>query len=241
MFVMGFKNTLRVLQAHTDEINKILEVLESSEEIRTIDLDLILEKLRTVYDVVNDLRKEVQSGKQPEDKTAVEAISNSKDANVVEMSPEKDDITEETKNESSTEQEPVTKNESRIKTDEKKEKREEKEAILSERFKSEDRTLNEEIGGQSKQDDLSSKISTNPIASMTSAIGLNEKFELINELFEGDKDKFEHTMQVLNSSDSFVEAYSYLEEKFEWDMENPYVQRILELIRRKLIVRRNEQ
>jgi hypothetical protein len=70
---------------------------------------------------------------------------------------------------------------------------------------------------------------------------LNEKFELINELFGGDKARFEQMMQELNVAGSFVEAYNYLNTTFNWDMDSPYVQRLLELIRRKLIVKRDEQ
>ena len=83
--------------------------------------------------------------------------------------------------------------------------------------------------------------STGSIGSIGTAIGLNEKFELINQLFGGSKEKFERTLEVLDMAGSFVEAYNYIEEQFEWDMDDVYVQRILELIRRKLIVRRNEQ
>ncbi|MBA7516680.1 hypothetical protein ES705_08728 [subsurface metagenome] len=101
--------------------------------------------------------------------------------------------------------------------------------------------MNEEIAGKSKKKDISSQLQSSPISSISGAIGLNEKFELINELFEGDKDTFESTLQVLNMAGSFVEAYNYLDKNFNWDMDNAYVQRILELIRRKLIVRRNEQ
>ena len=82
---------------------------------------------------------------------------------------------------------------------------------------------------------------TAPISSITSGMGLNDKFELINELFKGNREKFDKCMEVLNTAGSFVEAYNYLETNFDWDMDDPYVQRLLELIRRKLIVRRDAQ
>jgi hypothetical protein len=237
--IMGFKNTLGILHAHSDEINKIIERLEASDDIRSIDLDLLLEKLRTIYDVVSDLRNEVKTMKkivEPEaEKSSFQEVDKVVDKKAEESrsrQDENDTVTAETES---------VKRENRGSDEQVKEKKKgTEEPILSDRFKTDNRTINEEIGRQSKQD-ISSQLSMNPISSVMGALGLNEKFELINELFDGDKVKFDKTMQVLNSSGSFVEAYSYLEEQFDWEMENPYVQRILELIRRKLIVRRNEQ
>jgi hypothetical protein len=239
---MGFKNTLGVLHMHTDEIRRLLEQLENSDTISTIDLDLVLDKLRSVYDVVIELKSEVQTQYKPEEQVFISDESN-ENTKTVDFSHESKMPAVEKEDKKAVDTISVEPDEKKV--DAKLESREDEKAkegsLLSDRFKSEDPTLNEEIGSQTKQDDLSSQLNTNPITNLTGAIGLNEKFELINELFDGDKSKFDQTMQTLNSSGSFVEAYSYLEENFEWDMENRYVQRILELIRRKLIVRRNEQ
>lgn len=238
---MEFKNTLSVLQSHTSEINKILERLEETEQIKIIDLDLILEKLRSVYDVVNDMRNEVQSINKSVETIPADQDKLQDEKRIVNLSPESEDsVRAEQKVETKT---PASDEKEDFQPEKKfdKQKTINKEPVLSDRFKSDSPTLNEEIGSQTKRDDISTQFKADPIVSLTGAIGLNEKFELINELFDGDKNKFDQTMKVLNSSSSFVEAYSYLEENFEWDMENPYVQRILELIRRKLIVRRNEQ
>jgi hypothetical protein len=113
--------------------------------------------------------------------------------------------------------------------------------FVSDRFRTSKRSINEELASKAKSNEKPSGLKSNPMASIMSAMGLNEKFEIINELFGGDKEKFEQTMQELNMAGSFVEAYNYLNTTFNWDMDNTYVQRILELIRRKLIVKRDEQ
>jgi len=239
---MKFKNTLVVLNAHAAEIQKIIERLEESDVIHTIDLDLMLEKLRTVYDVVNDLRGEVNQESGPDySPVQVDVSEEDEDRRAVDLTPEVEKPREEKAPEIKVKEVQSVQKEVPAETTPEEQETSSEEKVLSDTFKSEKPTLNEEIGSQAKEEDLSAQLNTNPISSLTGAIGLNEKFELINELFDGDKNSFDNTMQVLNSSPSFVEAYSYLEEKFEWDMENQYVQRILELIRRKLIVRRNEQ
>jgi hypothetical protein len=238
---MEFKNTLGVLHAHTEEIKNIIERLEESDKISGIDLELILEKLRSVYDVVSDMRNELQTMTKPSGKDSSDNALTEEKKKIVDLRPEPEESVKEEEQVEVNESKPGEKKEIQAEKNIEKQKTIEKESVLSDKYKSKSPTLNEEFGSQTKQGNLSTQLNTDPILSVTGAIGLNEKFELINALFDGDKNKFDHTMQVLNSSTSFVEAYSYLEENFEWDMENPYVQRILELIRRKLIVRRNEQ
>lgn len=68
--------------------------------------------------------------------------------------------------------------------------------------------------------DLSQKLSASPIADLSKALGLNEKFLYINELFGGDVNTFQATMQKLNEFDNMNQARAYLEkeliEQYEW-------------------------
>ncbi len=234
---MEFKNTAEVLHAQAREITNMIAQLETSDKIPAIEIDLLLEKLRNIYDLVKDMQ------------TSLSLTENSQKSEIQtqrvekELSPEPEDIEkssgENTKESIASARKPIEKERAGEKSDES--EKPEKNSFVSDRFKSSKPTLNEEIAGKSKKKDISSQLQSSPISSISGAIGLNEKFELINELFEGDKDTFESTLQVLNMAGSFVEAYNYLDKNFNWDMDNAYVQRILELIRRKLIVRRNEQ
>lgn len=226
---MEFKHSLEVLQAQAEEINHIVTNLRAGKELHQIEIDLLLEKLRDIYDLVRDLQSTLEPAKKAEiKKTPV-------------TPPEVQDESDKTENVEPVfeiEQETEEKNPQAV---EKKPKEQPSSDRISDRFGSSKRILNEEMSEKTKANDISTQYKSSPITSITSAIGVNERFELINELFEGDRDRFDKTMEVLNMADSFVEAYNYLEENFSWDMDNAYVQRILELIRRKLIVRRNEQ
>ena len=252
---MEFRNTLGAILTDTEELTYLLQRLAKSDELSALELDLVLEKLRHIYDLMLDVRRE--TGKKQllkkEEKEPNITTDNFPNEPVLEII--KDDLKEEKQPESvaeaKTKQPGNTKEEwkeatrqqitKELKEQESPHKEpEHKRSYVSDRFKS-NPTLNEELGGKGKKEDLSSKLLSKPIVNITGAIGLNEKFELIKELFGGDKEKFEKTMQVLNMAGSFVEAYNYLKETFEWDMDSVYVQRLLELIRRKLIVRRDDQ
>lgn len=230
---MEFKNTIEVLYAQAKEIEDIAAKIEQSDEIPFIEIDRLLEKLRNIYDLTLDLRSAMQGDQLTDREKALDKNKSDSDQDTTKL-----DKTEEETSKTSTEtiREKVGKNI----LDKKPEKTVEEKKFVSDQFKSSDPILNEEISEKSKFEDITSQYKTKPIGSIKSALGLNEKFELINHLFDGDKDKFERTMEVLETASSFVEAYNYLEGNFEWDMDDAYVQRILELIRRKLIVRRNE-
>lgn len=62
----------------------------------------------------------------------------------------------------------------------------------------------------SKTDDMSGRLSHVPIASIESAMGLNERIFTLNELFGGDKSLFDSTCIALNNLTSFAEARKML-------------------------------
>ncbi|GAJ17419.1 unnamed protein product, partial [marine sediment metagenome] len=98
----------------------------------------------------------------------------------------------------------------------------------------------EELAEKNPVMDLSSKLQSQPISDIGSAIGLNEKFLFINELFNGNSEKFEETISYLDNAPNFNDAFNYLNEHFDWEMENPSVQKLLDLARRKLIINEDE-
>lgn len=61
-----------------------------------------------------------------------------------------------------------------------------------------------------KADDVSHRFGHVPIASIESAMGLNERIFTLNELFGGDKALFDSTCSRLNNLNSFAEAKSLL-------------------------------
>ena len=79
-----------------------------------------------------------------------------------------------------------------------------------------------------------------PVADLMAAIGINDRFTFIRELFNNDKKAFEGTIEVLNEAGSFNNAFNYLIREFNWDMDSEPVQLLLGIIRRKYIKGRHE-
>jgi hypothetical protein len=74
-----------------------------------------------------------------------------------------------------------------------------------------------------------------PVTDLLSAIGINDRFTFIRELFNNDTAAFESAVKILNESASFNDAYNYMIQRFEWDMDSEAVQHLLSIIRRKYI------
>jgi hypothetical protein len=76
-----------------------------------------------------------------------------------------------------------------------------------------------------------------PIKDLRSAIGINDKFQFIQELFGGDEKLFEVGIKTINAFKIFPEAQFYikreLREKNNWDEESNVVKQFDQLIKRR--------
>lgn len=83
---------------------------------------------------------------------------------------------------------------------------------------------------------LASKLGATKIASLKEAFGLNDRLQCINELFEGNKDKFEATLSTLDNLDSYATAKQQLSEvavAMNWDLENEVVSDFVKKVERR--------
>jgi hypothetical protein len=89
--------------------------------------------------------------------------------------------------------------------------------------------------------DLSQKLSATPLKDLNKALGLNEKFLYINELFGGDVAKFQAAIKVLNDEKDFDTARSYIEseliETYGWmkKVKAPIAKDFVKLVRRRYL------
>ena len=80
------------------------------------------------------------------------------------------------------------------------------------------------------------KIQKPSIQDLTKAIGLNDKFLLANDLFEGNMQEYNIAIQQLNGAGSLESAMDYfsnLQQLYEWDMEKETVKQLVDLVDRR--------
>lgn len=101
--------------------------------------------------------------------------------------------------------------------------------------KAEQLSVNDKIAKSQLGKNLANKIQNQPIENISKAIGLNDKFQFIRELFGGLSDEYSKTVESLNDLGSFEEATLYIEKRFKWDFDDPTVVKFLELINRRYL------
>jgi hypothetical protein len=94
-------------------------------------------------------------------------------------------------------------------------------------------TLGEKIGGHDTKR-LSDNIKL-PVTDINSAIGINEKFQFINQLFQGDTNKYTQFIQQLNKCQSAADARTTLSEMADANhWENvPSAKQFIDVVERK--------
>jgi len=80
---------------------------------------------------------------------------------------------------------------------------------------------------------LGEKFYSNSITDIRSAIGINDRFLFIRELFNNDNDKYNSTIEFINNTNEFSTVEEHFKLKQNWDFENPTVVQFLEITKRK--------
>lgn len=74
-----------------------------------------------------------------------------------------------------------------------------------------------------------------PVNDVRKAIGLNDRFLFIRELFAGNVDEMNTTIDIINAHTSYEQAYSYLSGHYGWDETRPEVESFYRIVKRRFI------
>lgn len=96
-------------------------------------------------------------------------------------------------------------------------------------------SLNERLSSTNTPNDVASKISQKPINDIKAAIGIGDRFLYIRELFNGNNDDFEQTIQHLNSFTNFNQAQEYLDKNYSWDNNQETVTNFINVVKRRYL------
>lgn len=83
-------------------------------------------------------------------------------------------------------------------------------------------------------DDVASKVVSANASSLHANLGLNDRFQLARDLFGGDTQAFEAALDKLDSFADLDDAMVYIYENFAWSPDSESVQRVVDLLTRKL-------
>ncbi|MFO8054091.1 MAG: hypothetical protein R6U19_02890, partial [Bacteroidales bacterium] len=85
---------------------------------------------------------------------------------------------------------------------------------------------------------LGERLKKNPVQDIKAAIGINEKFLFINELFNGNMHDYNDAIKRLNNAENLEDAagiFEELKEKYGWDAEGHTALQLLTFVERKFM------
>ncbi len=215
---MEIKYTLEILTKDIQDIEKLVVNLQNSPNGSTLELDLALSKLRNVYDMLTVIRADMLQSNKIQQLTSDPIIAKEEPSEIEEQPPvakEKPPVIEEPG--------PVAEEETKSPTEFKR--------TVAEKFSTES-SINENLAG-SREPDMDAALMGEPIDKISRNIGINDRFLIIRELFDGDSDGFSKLIEQLDSAGDLQAASQILQAQFEHTPDHEGVSLLSKLVRRR--------
>jgi hypothetical protein len=109
------------------------------------------------------------------------------------------------------------------------------ESIIADQFSNRSESFNEKLGGHKHEDDVLEILKTKPLLSLDEAIGINDKFLFIREIFDGNTDAYNQAIQKLESVGSLSDAMAVIMSYSGENTGDEAVRQLIDLIKRKFL------
>ena len=98
-------------------------------------------------------------------------------------------------------------------------------------------SINDAFASDSLKKTVADKLSRQPIKNLKSAIGINQKFLFMNDLFGGENKKFNTAINKINSFNTLPEAIAFIDSELSstWDKGHSSVLNFMDLVERRFM------
>jgi hypothetical protein len=97
--------------------------------------------------------------------------------------------------------------------------------------------VSEKTAAVETKKEVAEKIALEPIKDLRAAIGINDKFQFMEELFNKDESLFESSVKTINNYKNFAEAQFWIKQnlrsKFQWEEDSKTVIAFDQLVKRR--------
>ena len=107
-------------------------------------------------------------------------------------------------------------------------------SIIADRYTNMQARINEKINTRKSEADVTEIIKSKHINSLNAAIGINDRFLFIREIFDGNKDAYDQALSRLELIESEADAKAVILSYTGSNTENEAVKQLLDLVKRKL-------
>lgn len=102
-----------------------------------------------------------------------------------------------------------------------------------------EKDLNEHF--REDREEWAQTLQSTPIDNLAGAIGINDRYLFISELFRGDESMYERSILTLNKFNDYSQAHAWSERelrlKLGWDIDNPITQQFEQLVKRRFMAK----
>ncbi len=105
--------------------------------------------------------------------------------------------------------------------------------IIADKFSHLSNRFNEQMGSIKADEDRRDMLKTKQLSDLSDAIGINDKFLFIREIFEGNKDAYNQAINRLNNAENIIDARAVIMSYTGDNDESEAVKQLLDLVKRK--------
>jgi len=105
--------------------------------------------------------------------------------------------------------------------------------IVADKFTHLSNRFNEQMGSMKSEEDMSDILKSKPLTSLLEAIGVNDRFLFIREIFNGNKDVYNQAIIRIDNAKDLREAKAVIISYTGDGIENDAVNQLIDLVKRK--------
>jgi hypothetical protein len=231
---MDFNTTIDLIIKDLREASEIIDDLKKYPGVPQLQVELAKSKCRSAGEVISLLKNIKIPVQELNEKTEVSLVSDVKPvSSLPKEEPKLKSAPVEVKPEPVIQEKPAPVSDKQTKQPEA-EKKVTETFILADKFESATALYEEQTSNLKAEKDLSDRLKIKQITSISSAIGISDKFLFMGEIFDGNKENYAQAISRLDNVETIDDArsviMSYLGEKPEGDAVN----QLLELVKLKL-------
>jgi hypothetical protein len=206
---MDFNATIDLIIRDLDEAREIIDDLKKYPGVPVLQVELAKSKCKSAGEIIallKNIREDIPQQKAEKEEKESEPIN----MEITEPLPEKP-------------------KEEVLKTH----KKESESTIIADKFHHLSNSFNEQMGSIKTDEDISDMLKTKKLLDLSDAIGINDKFLFIREIFEGNKDAYNQAITRLNSAQNIIDARAVIMSYTGDNDESEAVKQLLDLVKRK--------
>lgn len=218
---MDFNSTVDLIIRDLDEAHEIIDDFRNYPGVPLIQVELAKSKCKSAAGIIALLKNIQESSPFPEKKEPVSLKEEKKPGPAIRQEPSmKPSVGS---NPTATTGE--NKNTTVTKTS--------NSAIIADTFSHLPNSLNEQLGTMREDDGVTDMLKTQPLVNLSDAIGVNDRFLFIREIFRGNRETYEQAISKLDNAENMKDAKAIILSYTGKYEETEASRQLLDLIKRK--------